>query len=339
MVPLVCKERKGKFQDYSNQANHYKYLFLQRCKSTVDTSTVKNCTQTLMEWKRGWHPSLNNATEGLSPFCVLELSMDEVATINDRYDTLKKASAVTVGDVDKAKASVKASVPDTADEFITLLKQYANLLFALFLGDCPLFKCVANVVNCIRNYSLAARKAMTKASNVSILWIIFLQSRKFAIREFEILAEFTSIQALLCKKNPIIRHVEVPDALWNKKKRKGDTEDVNPKDPNISKQQTTERKNPNCWHSVLKAKLGPAMKQAGYPSLSQVLKYCDKADARDIFPNSTRICAPNSFLGQRGYKEKCNKKHDIPMDAEVERILKMVDKFIKNPLGAKEGQS
>ena len=81
------------------------------------------------------------------------------------------------------------------------------------------------------------------------------------------------------------------------------------------------------------------MKQAGYPSLSQVLKYCDKADARDIFPNSTRICAPNSFLGQRGYKEKCNKKHDIPMDAEVERILKMVDKFIKNPLGAKEGQS
>ena len=200
MVPLVCKERKGKFQDYSNQANHYKYLFLQRCKSTVDTSTVKNCTQTLMEWKRGWHPSLNNATEGLSPFCVLELSMDEVATINDRYDTLKKASAVTVGDVDKAKASVKASVPDTADEFITLLKQYANLLFALFLGDCPLFKCVANVVNCIRNYSLAARKAMTKASNVSILWIIILQSRKFAIGEFEILVEFTSIQALLCKK-------------------------------------------------------------------------------------------------------------------------------------------
>ena len=126
--------------------------------------------------------------------------MDEVATINDRYDTLKKASAVTVGDVDKAKASVKASVPDTADEFITLLKQYANLLFALFLGDCPLFKCVANVVNCIRNYSLAARKAMTKASNVSILWIIILQSRKFAIGEFEILVEFTSIQALLCKK-------------------------------------------------------------------------------------------------------------------------------------------
>ena len=251
---------------------------------------------------------------------------------------MEKASAVTVGDVEKAKSSVQASVPDSAEDFLTLLKRYANLLFALFSGDCPLFKCVANVVDCIRDYSHAARKAMTKPSKASILWIIFLQSRQFAIGEFEILAEFTSMQALLRAKHPIICHVEVPDGLWLDKKRKeADTPNDNPKDPKQPRGDGGPKENPNNWHPTLKAKLGPALKQANYPSLSQVLKYCNKADARDIFPNSTRICAPNAFLGQCGFKSKCTKKHVIPSDVEVEKILKMVDMFIKNPSGVKQG--
>ena len=286
-------------------------------------------------------PSLANAAEGLSPFAVLELTEDEVANINAKYDALDTASSVTVTDIAAAKHSLKAYVPETSEGFITLLKRFANLLFALFTGDCPLFNCVANIIDCIRDFSDAAKKAMSKASKASILWIIFLQSRQFSIGEFDILAEFTAMQAALRAKQPIIRHAEVPDELWMDKKRKGEDLLATGKDDKKAKPTPDGSgnggKNANNWHPTLKAKLGPALAAAGNPTLSQVLKYCDKADGRDIFPNSTRICIPNSFLGTCGYKSNCSKKHVLPSNTEVEEILKMTSKFIQNPEGAKQG--
>ena len=37
-------------------------------------------------------------------------------------------------------------VPSSAEDFLVMLKRYANLLFALFLGACPLYLHLVNVV-------------------------------------------------------------------------------------------------------------------------------------------------------------------------------------------------
>jgi hypothetical protein len=65
--------------------------------------------------KRNWlgkdgnirRPSLLNATEGLSPFIVLDLDEDEVARINDTEDALTRASAVTMQDISNLRQRLK----------------------------------------------------------------------------------------------------------------------------------------------------------------------------------------------------------------------------------------
>ena len=103
-----------------------------------------------MSSKRNWagkesninRPSFAHANEGLSPFLMLDLSVDEVADINDDDEALTLASSVTILDIKNAKKRTQASVPATSDKFLLLLQQYANLLFALFSPECPLFQCV-----------------------------------------------------------------------------------------------------------------------------------------------------------------------------------------------------
>ena len=78
-----------------------------------------------------------------------------------------------------------------------------------FSKDCPFFQCCVKIVEALRDFSRLAKKAMTKLSRASILWIILLQSRHFAMGSTIILAEFTSMQSDLCAKRGQITHAEV----------------------------------------------------------------------------------------------------------------------------------
>ena len=80
--------------------------------------------------KRNWRgkegnvirPSLINASEGLSPFALADLSEDEVATINDDDDALAAASHVTMAQIQALKKKTELTVPETAEKFLLLLK-------------------------------------------------------------------------------------------------------------------------------------------------------------------------------------------------------------------------
>ena len=98
-------------------------------------------------------PSLHNAGDGLSPFIVLDLDEDAVAVLNAEDDALDKASSVTAAEIKATKGKAKASVPKTADGFLLMLMQYANLLFALFSSDCPLYLCVVQVITAFKSFS------------------------------------------------------------------------------------------------------------------------------------------------------------------------------------------
>ena len=300
--------------------------------------------------KRSWagkegnikKPSLTHAMEGLSPFACAALDDDEVARINSHDELIDNATSVTVSDLAKVKKQLKAAVPTTASDFVDMLKAYANLLFALFTSHCPLFRALRTVIDALKEFSKQARDALCTASKASILWIILLQSRRFSTGDMSLLCEFTTMQSDLCGKKNFIRHAEVPDALLNpntakdsnKRPAPGDSADTPGETAPPTKKAT---RNLNCWHPKLRAALAGPLAKADSPSISAIAKYCG-FDLADVFDVDKKRCTSNSILGrcQRGHA--CERKHSLPTEAEVEKILKLVEKFISDPLGAKKGQ-
>ena len=253
--------------------------------------------------KRNWlgkdgdcrNPSIVNAMDGLSPFLMKDFDNDEVAKLNSEAAALQEASHTTVEDVNKIRQKMKASVPAASDEFMLVLKRYANLLFAIFSSRSPLFKCITMIIDALRKYSRASRSAMSMQTKASILWVILLQSRTFAIGNMEILASFTTMHADLCAKKGTISHAEVPAALLpdtkatstNKRKDNPDNADAPP-----SKRQRENNK--NCWNNLLRSKLEQPLKIANYPTFTAIMKYCDNADPSSAVPRDGRVCTPKS---------------------------------------------
>ena len=229
-----------------------------------------------------------------------------------------------------------------------MLKRFCNVLYAVFSKDCPYFQCCVQIVDALRDFSRPAKKAMTKLSRASILWIMLLQSRHFAMGNTTVLAEFTSMQADLCAKRGQITHAEVPfELVAEAKKRPGDGDSGSIADEGRKRLKggsgggddgvPLKKANPNTWHSKLRAKLADPLKVANYPSFSAIIKYC-QASPGEIIGKRNRKCAPNTFFGRCFHKDRCLKEHFLPTDEEADKILKMVDKFIKNPEGLKTGK-
>jgi len=294
--------------------------------------------------KRNWlgkdgnikRPSLLNASEGLSPFIVLDLDEDEVTRINDTEDALTRASTVTMQDITNLKKRMTPKIPATANDFMLLLKRFANLLFALFSEDCPFYKCAVKIVEALKEFSRVVREAMSTITKASILWIILLQSHTFALGDDVILAEFTAMHVNLVSKQGNIYHAEVPQALiatssLTSQKRKQKTQDTEDK-PEAKKP----RHNPNNWHPTLKAKLSGPMAKAGFPNFTQIMQYVDK-DPQEIISDKSSWCTPNAFFGRCYLGEKCKRQHKVVTDAQAEKIVTMLDKFIQKPEEIKKG--
>ena len=302
--------------------------------------------------KRSWagkegnikKPSLTHAMEGLSPFTCAAIDDDEVAKINSHDELLDKATSVTVTDLAKIKKTMKASVPTTAADFIDTLKAYANLLFALFTSQCPLFRAIRTVIDALKEFSKQAREALCNSSKASILWIILLQSRRFSTGDMSLLCEFTTMQSDLCGKKNFIRHAEVPDALTQDNpggnEKSSDTTNKRPTPANNTSDQPQSKKprnNPNCWHPKLRAALQIPLDKAGHPSVSAVAKYCG-FELASVFDVDKGRCTSNSILGRCQKGSACDRKHTLPSEAEAEKIIKLTNKFRSEPLGAKKGQ-
>jgi len=125
--------------------------------------------------KRDWmggdnskHPLFGNGMKGLSPFAMLDLSKDEVSDIMAIDAALQLVSTITVADY-KPKSSYYAKVPESAEDFIVMIKRFTNLLFALFGGACPLFLHIVNIVENILQLSKSAQDVITQSTKAAIL--------------------------------------------------------------------------------------------------------------------------------------------------------------------------
>ena len=139
--------------------------------------------------KRNWtgkdgkvtRPSLLHAMEGLSPFTMIDLNADEVALLNSEGDLISSASVVSVSDLWLQQGKLKICIPSKPNDFMLMLKRYANLVYVIVSEDCSLFKLIRDVIRALREFSREGRKRMTLSTMGLILWIILPQSRQFAL--------------------------------------------------------------------------------------------------------------------------------------------------------------
>ena len=290
--------------------------------------------------KRAWagkdgnitRPSLVNAMDGLSPFTMMDMDEDVVAAYNDEDALLDAASLVSVADLRAMRKKFKAVVPAEAEDFLLLLKRFGNLLFALFSEHCPLFRSVQEVIRAFKAYSREARRQMSQASKGSILWIILLQSRQFALGEVNILFEFTKMHEDLRAKKCCFHHSEVPMDLVTVPVDKG--KQLSGGGDPAKKRRVS---NPNTWHPKLKEAMLPAIRKAGNPTFTQLLGFL-KMDASHIVARGSDECAPNTIMGACNYGDACRRKHRIASDRQVTQILEFVQPFLKHPEALRKGK-
>jgi hypothetical protein len=291
-------------------------------------------------------PALATAAKGLSPFAMMEFSEDEVAFMQQEYDDLKHASSVSASDLKAARTKLSAKVPDDAESFLIMIKRYANLLFALFSSQCPLYKQMYSIVTALREYSPNARMQLgaNAKAKASILWIILLQSRRFATGKMVgnngCLGEFNHMMDLLKAKNcGSISHAEVPSELvhgttqvQHSPKRKIIVPESTPEEVHTKKGKQTDRVD-EPFNEALKTLLAQARKDAGYPKTYEICSYCGITEAQ-LFPFLVQKDCRQFYMTGTCMKGKgCRLNHRTATTEQVQSIKEKLDKFIKEPLG------
>ena len=266
---------------------------------------------------------------------MLDLSEDEVASINDEADLIEKATMVSVQDLRALKRKMKINIPVTSDEFVLLLKRYANLVFALFSKHSPLFKCVREVIEALKAYSREARRRMSIQTKGSILWIILLQARQFGLGEVHILFEFTTMHDDLRAKRSQITHSEVPSELLANSFAQ-DLEGEAGHGGGGKEPKRMRKSNPNTWHPKLEAALKGPLQAAGNPTFTKIMNYVKK-DGYNIIHKGSRVCTPNAFFGKCFNGDAYQKVHVKLRDEQVPQVLSMLEQFIKDPRGINKG--
>ena len=130
------------FQDCSNKGttDPYRQMIVQKyimANTYFDDSDIPLTSQLLkMVMNRAWTgkdgninlPSLMHAMDGLYLFTMLDLNEYQVALLNDEQDLLNTASLDSIANLRGQRNKINISIPAEADEFMLILKRYANLL-------------------------------------------------------------------------------------------------------------------------------------------------------------------------------------------------------------------
>lgn len=120
---------------------------------------------------------------GLTPYLLVDLTDDAVHQAQE-YDTaLKLATATTLADI--RKQTKVAKVPPSFIALADTLKCYANLILAIYGPFCPLLQQLTSLISSMMKMEDATKRAMDKQTIASIMWVVFLQSRRFTNGEID----------------------------------------------------------------------------------------------------------------------------------------------------------
>ena len=279
-----------------------------------------------------------NATKGLSPFAMMDLTEEDVALMREDFEDMAAATTLTAADYKAARSKIKAVVPESAEDFLLMLRRFANLLFALFSSQCPLYKEMHALISGLKTLSPNARSKLTKDTKAAMLWIILLQARRFAqgkmAGEDACLWEFTHLQLCIKQKTcQQITHMELPSELVAApKKRKDNTVTPDPDKPSKNPRVDDQERPPQ--NALLKSAFEQPLKDANYPSFNKVCEFCGITKAQLLPSADANDCKQFILTGKCKYRN-CKFQHRAATDAEAKEIITKLKRFIDNPLALK----
>ena len=303
----------------------------------------------------GKRPALVNASAGLSPFAMMDLTEEDVAEMKLTWDDLTSATTVSASDHKAVRTKLKATTPTDDHGFMLMLKRFTNFLYALFSSRCPLYIQMYGIVKALRAYSPTARENLSHEVRTSILWIILIQSRWFAqgkmVGDTACLGEFaTMVEKIKSKTCGSIMHDEVPTSLLSPsqadtKKRKDREATSNGGGPKPeAKIQKTEGKTDtpprkvHPYNKDLAEFFKEPMEAANHPSLATICTYCGITQEQLLSSSSSKDCRTFLVLGKCRFGRKCIFDHRTATKPEVQAITEAFQKFKKDPLGCKGEQ-
>ena len=303
------------------------------------TKTILQMIQS-KNWMGGEHiATYANAGKGCSPYLVAPVSDKTISQWNEIHAQIALASNVTISDI--TKTWQKIVVSDLFDKLVKLLRKYINILHATFGSACPFSVILRNMLGSLEGYSDNAQSTITKQTIASILWIILLQSRHFAIGQMSgptsILPEFKLLQDDITAKRGNISHAELPAKFLEPptKPKTGSTGETStttdtgggsiPPSPNKSQQV-------ECTvtlHPLIRDKLGGLLKNAASRnlSISNLCKVCGTAP-KHLFPAGK--CATEAVFGKCTIL-RCKRQHVVPTDEEAKIIIEKFAPIINDP--------
>ena len=301
----------------------------------------------------GGNPKYAYACYGLTPFAMLDLTEDQIATMELDQHFLRESSNVTPQDIKASKGKLQATVPTDGTKWKQIILRFTNLLLLLFKGDCPLYIKMLDIAKALRKYPLEVIQNLPMHAKASILWIIHLQARHFAQgkmkceRPYDMcLPAFGLMFNQIC--STAIHTVsvaglpakfELPTGSLSKKNANPPPEKPYHEPPTKIPRLTPTIKNEGPWHPKLKAALAGPLKVAGYPTLRDIARHCQLLRDDNVVPNVNRdTCRAWILFGQCRYGKKCRFSHPTASDEQAEQILRKFEKFIQAPDQLKKGE-
>lgn len=295
----------------------------------------------------GKRAALAHAAKGLSPFAMVDLTEDDVAYMQQEDDDLKYATTVSASELKAARKNLAAKVPEDAEGLMQMIKRFANMLYALFSSQCPMYKQLYEIVKGLREYSPNARTQLGRKTKASMLWIILLQARRFAQGKMEgddgCLGEFSNMLNLIKAKNcGTIDHVEVPSELGTSAppvpqspvKRKASAP-VTTTEPLPKKAKPGSDRVVEPFNEALKTLLDQPRKDAGYPRFGAMCEFCGITEKNLVTGLTTKDCRQFFLTGSCMFGAVCRLHHRRATPVQVREIETKLDRFIKEPLGLK----
>ena len=301
----------------------------------------------------GGNPKYAYACYGLTPFAMLDLTEDQIATMELDQHFLQESSSITPQDIKNSKGKLHATVPTDGTKWKQIILRFTNLLLLLFKGDCPLYTKMLDIAKALRKYPSEVMQNLPMHAKASILWIIHLQARHFAQGKMKIerpydmcLPAFGLMYNQIC--STAIHKVSVAglpakfESIHNPPTKKNllpPTSKPDHEPPQKIPKLSQIPKQEGAWHPKLKAALSGPLKIAGYPTLRDIARHCQLLRDDNVVPNVGRdTCRAWILFGQCRYGKKCRFKHPTASDEQADQIITKFEKFIQAPDQLKKGE-
>ena len=302
----------------------------------------------------GQIPAYVNAAKGLSPFAMIDLTLDDIAIMTNDDQDLSSASQISPADIRAARTKTRATVPTSGDDLMLMLKRYANLIFALFTSQSPLFKELHLVIKALKAFSYNARKNLPHHTRATILWILLIQSRQFAKGQMDPddrdqrLGEFINMKHhLLAKSCAGLSHADLPDQLNTDPSRQKDTPGKRDFEKMLQgtadtyssrASKATKQTKPDAlpaYHTDFINDLREARKSALWPNINAMCKHCGVTRDALVPACDPKTTCYRHILYNACDGNTCPYKHHPMTKSQIDAVRANLHKFLKDPLELK----